>query len=184
MKKFMAVVFCLTVIFSSLCFAGSNGRQEKVIQSGLIASRTIAKNGFPNIFRPIGNWVKRLFGKKRTAIIDYLYNVDSLTLSKTEIILDCTLSATSGNDCSKDTQSIEVFVTASHNGFSLDSSEVVFRYQVSGGKILGEGKKIVWDLSGVKAGVYTITAAVDNGCGFCGKTITKEVRVIECPDCQ
>jgi hypothetical protein len=67
---------------------------------------------------------------------------------------------------------------------------LVFNYTVNGGKVLKFGEKpidrsnkVMWDLSGVKPGTYTITAAVDNGCGFCGKTMTKTVTVKECEDC-
>lgn len=60
---------------------------------------------------------------------------------------------------------------------------LTYNYIVTGGKISGRGDKVLWDLSGVKPGTYTITAAVDNGCGFCGKTITKTIIVKECADC-
>lgn len=57
-------------------------------------------------------------------------------------------------------------------------SDVLFyEHVVTGGRIIGQGERVFWDLSNVKAGDYTITAAVDNGCGFCGKTITKTVVV-------
>jgi hypothetical protein len=64
-----------------------------------------------------------------------------------------------------------------------DEDVLVFDYKVSGGKIIGSGEKVVWDLSDVKAGNYTITALVDNGCGFCGKEMTKTVTVVENSDC-
>ena len=40
-----------------------------------------------------------------------------------------------------------------------------------------------WDLSDVVPGQYTITAGVDDGCGICGKTKTKEVTVVNTQDC-
>jgi len=43
-----------------------------------------------------------------------------------------------------------------------------------------KGGTAIWDLSEVAPGTYKITAAVDNGCGPCGKTETKEVRVLAC----
>lgn len=68
---------------------------------------------------------------------------------------------------------------------------LTYNYAVTGGKIVGiDGKsvgqsnKVLWDLSNVKPGTYTITVAVDNGCGFCGKTVTKTIRGIECSDCR
>jgi hypothetical protein len=45
------------------------------------------------------------------------------------------------------------------------------------GKIIGEGSKVIWNLNGVQPGSYTITAGVDDGCGICGQTVTKEVTI-------
>lgn len=58
-----------------------------------------------------------------------------------------------------------------------ENDPLVYVYIVSGGKIIGEGAKVVWDLSGMASGKYTITAGVDDGCGLCGATVTKTVVV-------
>lgn len=60
-----------------------------------------------------------------------------------------------------------------------EDDTLTYSYTVSGGRVIGVGKKVTWDLSGVKPGTYTITAAVDDGCGYCGKTMTKTVTVKE-----
>lgn len=86
--------------------------------------------------------------------------VTNLILSQTEITAD-------------DTK--EISVSTTH--VDPEGDVVTFNYFISGGKIIGQGAKVVWDLSGVKAGTYKITAAVDDGCGFCGKFITKTVVV-------
>ena len=39
------------------------------------------------------------------------------------------------------------------------------------------GSRVLWDLDGAYPGTYTITAGVDDGCGICGKTITKSVTI-------
>ena len=54
---------------------------------------------------------------------------------------------------------------------------ITFQYTVSGGKIIGNGPKVIWNLSSVQPGKYTITAGVDDGCGVCGRTITKTVVI-------
>ena len=54
---------------------------------------------------------------------------------------------------------------------------VTYEYYVSGGKIVGRGAKVVWDLTGVESGIYKITGVADNGCGPCGKYITKSIVV-------
>ena len=42
---------------------------------------------------------------------------------------------------------------------------------------MGAGSKVVWDLSSVRAGTYTITVGVDDGIGVIGKTVSKTVIV-------
>jgi len=67
-----------------------------------------------------------------------------------------------------------------------DAENDVLKYSntVSGGRIIGSGANVKWDLSGVHPGTYTITAGVDDGCGICGKTETKTVTVVACdPSC-
>lgn len=61
-----------------------------------------------------------------------------------------------------------------------DDDPLVYVYTVSGGRIVGNGPNVQWDLSEAKSGTYTITAGVDDGCGVCGKTISKTVTIDEC----
>ena len=56
---------------------------------------------------------------------------------------------------------------------------LTYEYEISGGKIVGKGAKVIWDLTGLKAGSYTIKVAVDDGCGICGNTVTKTVTIKE-----
>lgn len=58
-----------------------------------------------------------------------------------------------------------------------ENNVLAYNYTVSGGRIKGNGAKVVWDLTGVIAGRYTITAGVDDGCGVCGMTVTKSILV-------
>jgi hypothetical protein len=60
-----------------------------------------------------------------------------------------------------------------------ENDVLTFNYTVSGGRIIGRGQNIKWDLNGVHPGKYTITAGVDDGCGICGKTVTKTLAVIQ-----
>jgi hypothetical protein len=124
-------------------------------------------------------------------------DVYNLMLSLPEITASCSLpDETENKTCSDGAKVIAVFAVAE----DPENDELVFDFKVSGGKIIDEskvekwdmpmrfrktsGKKVLWDLSGVKSGAYTITAAVDDGCGFCGKSITKTVVVKECSDCK
>ncbi len=108
-------------------------------------------------------------------------NLTELTLSKNEITAYCiTKDSPKGEICSEDA---EIEIAA--KGESTNPTDVLtYNYTVSGGKIIGTGANVTWDLTGVKPGKYTITAGVDNGCGVCGTTKTEIVKVKDCPDCQ
>jgi hypothetical protein len=58
-----------------------------------------------------------------------------------------------------------------------ENDVLTYNYYVSAGKIVGQGHKVVWNLKGVSRGTYSITAGVDDGCGICGKTVTKTVTI-------
>ncbi|MBA2379998.1 MAG: hypothetical protein H0V76_10550 [Blastocatellia bacterium] len=64
-----------------------------------------------------------------------------------------------------------------------ENDPLVYNYTVSGGRIVGSGANVQWDLTGVSPGTYTITAGVDDGCGICGQTQTRTVTVAAC-ECQ
>jgi hypothetical protein len=92
--------------------------------------------------------------------VNYPANVTELNLSAVEIDIS---SATS--------------ISVSSVAKDEENDVLTYYYQVSGGTIVGTGATVTWDLTGVAPGTYTITAGVDDGCGLCGKTITKTVIV-------
>ena len=104
-------------------------------------------------------------------------NVMTSVLSQTEVHSIC---PTNSNPCRDSKQTVEVSTSV----LNIDNAVLTYAYTVSGGKIIGQGSKVVWDLSDVKPGTYMITVAVDNLCGVCGTTRTMEVKVIECPNCN
>ncbi|HEY0462471.1 MAG TPA: hypothetical protein VGC97_25275 [Pyrinomonadaceae bacterium] len=107
-----------------------------------------------------------------------LGNVTKVVLSKNELVTICPAN---GAACSNGKQAIEVSTEAS----SADPTDILtYNYTVSVGRIIGQGQNVVWDLSGARAGTYTITVCADNGSGMCGSTKTMEVKVIECADCK
>lgn len=71
------------------------------------------------------------------------------------------------------TRQIEVSTTAQNPLNDVIS----YIYTVSGGKIVGKGAKVTWDLTGVPAGSYLITAGVDDGAGILGQTRSASVTV-------
>ena len=99
-------------------------------------------------------------------------NVMDIVLETSEIIADCEDTEKRVN-CTVWNKEISVEMIAS----DPENDPLTYQYTVSGGKIVGQGAKVVWDLSGLAVGTYTITAAVDDGCGFCGMTKTKTIIV-------
>jgi hypothetical protein len=99
-------------------------------------------------------------------------SVIALELSQTEIVLNCQAS---DKNCSNN-KIIEV------ESIAVDMEDTKYVYIVSGGKIIGEGANIKWDLSDLKPGIYTITAGISRfydsfGWQVWGKTETKEVVI-------
>lgn len=178
--RILALLIILS--FASATFAETS-KDLKIAKN-----QSIANANFPNPFRPIIDIFKKILGIKPRIIACPVANVENLILSETEISIN-------------KTQSIQVHTIAK----DPENDVLVYSYVVSGGKIVTidgtdtnkisvrtennitfytarnyeDGAKVIWDLSGVKPGTYTITAAVDDGCGFCGKTMTKTVIVKE-----
>jgi hypothetical protein len=91
-----------------------------------------------------------------------------------DVITKCPSSDSSKKtNCAEFSEQIDVFT----NAVDPELEPLTYKYEVSDGKIIGQGAKVIWDLSGVAAGVHTITASVDDGCGFCGKPKTKSITV-------
>ena len=84
----------------------------------------------------------------------------------------------SGSPCSDD-MAANVTTTA----VDPENDVLTYNYTVSGGRIVGQGANVSWDLSGAQPGTYTITAGVDDGCGVCGKTQTRTITVANC-ECE
>lgn len=101
--------------------------------------------------------------------------VADITLSANEITVSCSaLGSADNKNCSNSPRIIFV----STKSFDPENDNyVVFEYIVSGGRIVGKGKDVMWDLSDAKPGVYKISAGVDDGCGICSEMMTKEIVV-------
>ncbi len=117
--------------------------------------------------------------KRQEEIVNLAANVTAVNLSDSVITLGCPPGTVSENACS-DSQMIKVSTTA----VDPENDPLVYNYTVSGGRIVGSGANVDWDMSGVKPGTYTITTGVDDGCGVCGKTETKTITVEECAGCK
>lgn len=105
-------------------------------------------------------------------LINIPANVAALTLSRNEITIGENRSAKKKKHTNSSTK-VSVFTEA----IDAENDVLTYNYAVSAGKVVGQGAQVVWDLSGVAPGIYTITAGVDDGCGICGETKTQTVVV-------
>lgn len=175
MRKIGLLIFFIYFAFSSALFAhGSvNQRHERFS----ISIR--AKTGSPNPFRKMKRWVKRLFGMGGYICILRPANVDKLILSHTEVVWEL---ENSENRSGSPAESPLIQVTTI--GSDPENDVLTYNYVVSAGKIAGAGPNVVWDLTGVNPGSYTITAGVNDGCGVCGMTQTRRIEISSCRTCQ
>lgn len=118
--------------------------------------------------------------KREEAKTNIPANVTGLTVSDSTITLGCPPGTQSESRGCNDSRTVSVSTSAS----DAENDPLTYNYTVSGGRIVGSGANVSWDLSGAGPGTYTITSSVDDGCGFCGKTETRTVTVEECKDCK
>lgn len=144
-------------------------------------------NGIPPGFRastdPHGFMVQAFIGRRddrKGEIINPPANVTALTLGQKTVTIPCPPGQSAPEGQCPDSQTVSVSTTA----VDPDNDTLVYNYTVSGGRIVGSGANVSWDLSGVRAGQYTITAGVDDGCGVCGTTKTETITVQECTGCK
>lgn len=110
-------------------------------------------------------------------------DVTDLSLSSDHLVLPCEPGQrpNEGKPSPSKTMLIDVVTRAA----DPDDDPLVYVYTVSGGQIVGRGSKVQWDMKDAAPGTYTITAGVDDGCGICGKTVTRTITIEECtPSCS
>ena len=167
---------------------GGGGGQSGTEGGTGCATRTITTTwtGIPPGFQPSEDphgFIVQLFAgrrhKRQAEVINQFANVNSVTLSDTTITLGCQpgFRPREGTVCN-DSSSISVATSAS----DPENDVLTYNYTVSGGRIVGTGANVSWDVGGLAPGTYTITAGVDDGCGLCGKTQTQTITVVAC-DC-
>ncbi len=107
-------------------------------------------------------------------------DVNDVALSDNVVVVPCGPGtvAKEGSECS-DSMAVNVSTSAS----DPENDVLTYNYTVTGGRVVGQGANVSWDLGGTTPGTYTITAGVDDGCGICGKTVTKTITVKAC-ECE
>lgn len=171
------VVPCFTTV------PGTPGVGEPTCQPQVIRT---SFDGVPVGFRPSSDphgfivqaWVGRR-NERAAEVLNQPAVINSVDLSNSTITKPCApgFQPREGVEC-RDDQTVNVRTNAS----DPESDVITYNYTVSGGRVVGQGANVTWDLSGVNTGTYTITVAVDDGCGVCSETKTETVEVVEC-DC-
>jgi len=142
---------------------------------------TAVPSGFAPSTNPSGFIGQFWLGRREpraTAEVNQVANVDSVNLSDTVITLPCRPGFKPRTGSCDDNKTISVATKAS----DPENDVLTYNYTVSGGRVIGSGANVQWDLSTAQPGTYTITTGVDDGCGVCGKTNTQTIKVEEC-DC-
>lgn len=167
-----------TVLCSSGAIPDGNGGCVSV--SVPVTSFTGVPPGFLLSENPHG-WIAQFFIGRRNPrlaeVVNQFANVTALTVSDTTITLPCPAGfvPAAGATCNDATT-----VTVTTTAVDPENDVLTYNYTVSGGRIVGTGASVSWDLSGLQPGTYTITAGVDDGCGLCGQTQTQTVTIAEC----
>lgn len=135
--------------------------------------------GFQGSTDPHGYIIQMFAGRRdirQAEIVNVPADVTGVALSDTTITLGCKPGYEPVSGTCADSTSINVTTTA----VDPENDVLTYNYTVSGGRIVGTGANVSWDVAGLQPGTYTITAGVDDGCGLCGKTQTQTITIAEC----
>ena len=102
-----------------------------------------------------------------------------LKLSSHSAPIWCPISTRDSQICSKSGEKLKISAVAA----SSSKKRRIFRFYVTGGKIIGTGANVIWDLSEVGKEEYRITAWLENETRR-GRSISKTVKREECPVCD
>ena len=135
----------------------------------------------PNPVRRLFSWMKqtvtRPFRRSQPFICYLPPTISAIHLSDSIITLPCPPN-TSGSDAQcMDGTEVNIEATASHD------EEVAFTWAVTAGRLKSEGSRVIWDLSGVPEGVYTVTAEMRDP-RFGVATGSASIKVERCKDCR
>jgi hypothetical protein len=140
-----------------------------------------------------GSASKSAADTNHSAIVDPLVTptplaeIERIELDKTEALYACTCIRKIPNMCGVDEKgeikkdnlliAVKTFVRNPKN------KPLSYEYKISGGKIIGQGDKVVWDLEGFRPGTYTVTASIKGKRRISAETRTLSAVVSEC-DCD
>ena len=162
-----------------------NGGTVNVVGRGTSISTSISgvPSGFVTSTDPHGYIFGVSVGRRNSRgparVTNQFANVTALTLSQSRVTIPCgpNEQPREGTTCSS-----EMTTNVTTTAVDPENDVLTYNYTVTGGRIVGQGANVSWDLTGVNPGTYTITSGVDDGCGVCGQTKTETVTVEKC-DC-
>lgn len=117
---------------------------------------------------------RRILLKKNFYEIISPAKITELILNKTELVAACPAGRLKRKLCPSGSCGVSVSTVA----VAPDSRNVTFNYTVSGGEIVGSGDRVMWDLTGLSPGKYSITvSSSDDGTVFGNpETATVEIK--------
>lgn len=100
--------------------------------------------------------------------------IKELILDKTELIGGCPVGRLKRVFCPSGGCGVSITMLV----IAPDGKNLTYEYKISGGKIIGSGDRVIWDLAGLPPGEYSITvAASDDGTVFgTPETATVEIK--------
>jgi hypothetical protein len=171
----MLTRFLLILLFSIACLFYLYGFSKPVSNKSVIGSLEPS----PTVTPPQTDCSKPCLRPDDSDKNNKPPDVTDLTLSQTEVATSCPSGQVpqEGMACD-DKMTVQVKTKA----VDPEKDVVTYHYTVSGGRIVGQGANVSWNLTGIAPGTYTITAGVDDGCGICGQTQTRTITIKSC-DC-
>jgi len=145
------------------------GLAAVLIFAGGFASKYTSACGGPSLPQKDCKPCKRPDGS-----LNHSPNVTDVILDKTQLRLR---DQTPGAPPDNDDRTPDMMINVATHAQDTENDVLDYYYVISGGRIVGSGSSVQWDLNGVMPGTYSITARVDDSCGVCGSTKTKFVTV-------
>jgi hypothetical protein len=104
--------------------------------------------------------------------------IERIELEKNELVIPCPprpeLSPSlADSPCFNETGLVDVKTIVNNP----KSKPLLYQYKVSGGRIIGQGSEVVWDLKYTRPGTYTISAVIDEGRGFGSESQPQQVTI-------
>lgn len=108
-------------------------------------------------------------------------DVESVSFDQETVYLPCPPATSRFADtmCPEGDLKVKVATVAANAG----KNDLTYYYFVTGGRIIGEGANVIWDLSKTRVGKYSLTVGVGSGGVIRGKILTKTIDLEECPQC-